>query len=91
MKTYLHRTMKILYVLPAGGFKNYSYSFKMFQHFEQLATRELNYIRKKVFFLHVIPIYFIASCLHETFKLLGLLIYYIFVLTQKKLNRDNNL
>ena len=71
---------------------------KLFIQFQNVSTfgtishtRAELHTEKSFFFLHVIPIYFIASCLHETFKLSSLLKYYIFVLTQKKLNRDNNL
>ena len=49
MKIHLHQPVKILYFLPAGGFKIVSHNFKIFLHFQQYTIRKLSSTYNKGF------------------------------------------
>ena len=49
LKTYLHRLIEVLFILPAVDFKNIYNNFIVFFYFQQYATYKLSYEYNKGF------------------------------------------
>ena len=73
MKTHLHRPIKILYFLPAGGFKIVSHNFKIFLHFQQYTICKLSSAYNKGFSY---MLFLFLLQFHDFKYLCGLLMFY---------------